>query len=141
MIGVYKIKFSCGKFYIGCSYSIGHRLASHLNLLHKDRHGNSLLTAAYAKDDRPSFEVLQETTLYDMFFVEENIIRSYGVNPMMLNLTAPTELERLSKSLSNSLAARDKRVANATTPSRKGDARKDVRAAELLKQATDGTIH
>ena len=96
--GTYQIKFPDGRFYIGCSGQINQRWSKHLSDLWKGKHLNPHVTDAYAQTGAISFSRTQETTKYDLLFVEANELRAWD-SSKMLNIKRDYTFPELCESL------------------------------------------
>lgn len=68
-VGIYCIYFEAldNMYYIGCSHNLDIRIREHISKLSNNKHINSRLQNAYNKYGKPIIEILENTSIEDMY--------------------------------------------------------------------------
>lgn len=98
MIGIYKITFSNGHYYLGQAVDINRRFTQHKRELRKGIHANSRLQNCYNKYGDPIYELVEECSKEDLNDIETNYITKHIDDEMCCNMCrigrSPKGIER-----------------------------------------------
>ncbi len=84
-IGIYKLQWKSGHFYIGRSERIYERYYNHVLYLKNKKHHNKRVTRCYNKHGMPELVIVKECRHKDMVKLEKSHIVSQAGNPLCLN--------------------------------------------------------
>lgn len=86
MIGIYKLTFSNGHYYIGQAVDTRRRFAQHKRELKKGIHANSRLQNCYNKYGEPTFEVIEECEKEQLNNIETKYLYQHVDNEFCCNM-------------------------------------------------------
>lgn len=86
-IGIYKLEFEDGSYYIGKSVNIEDRYNGHLSSLKRNKHHNILVQTKYNKYGKPKLLILKSTLVKELTATEEYYIANNINNNLNLNIS------------------------------------------------------
>lgn len=90
-IGIYKLTFTNGMFYIGRSSNIARRSTEHLNQLKNHTHSNTKMLYAFTKYGEPRLDILEYTDNNSLIYKEQEYLKAHFNNELNINIISVSE--------------------------------------------------